>query len=193
MKFELNRPTDYSDKVILNEIKRISKITDKPLTTSKFNKNSKYSSATIRRRFGSWINALKKAGLDDSYLYTDNQKITTESIILELKKVSKKLQSKSFTRKEFENNSEMSRFVFKENNSFNKLMKLAGLEVPLQSRKYTDLECFENLLNVWTFYRRQPKYSEMKMQPSIVGAKTRLDNLRTLCNNRNKGKSNKEE
>lgn len=58
MKFELNRPTDYSDEAVINEIKRVSLIIEKPLTITKFNNNSKYSASTISRRFGSWLQAL---------------------------------------------------------------------------------------------------------------------------------------
>lgn len=171
MKFELNRPTDYSDEAVINEIKRVSLIIEKPLTITKFNNNSKYSASTISRRFGSWLQALSKAGLDETYWHIENQKISTEEIIEELKKVSQKLNSKSFSRKDFEANSAMSRFIFKGENGFNKIMKLAGLEIPLTSRKYTDEERFENLLNVWTHYGRQPNYAEMKSEPSVVGPK----------------------
>jgi 5-methylcytosine-specific restriction endonuclease McrA len=172
MKFELNRPTDYSDEAFINEIIKVSKLIDKkPLTVSKFEKNSRYSVSTIERRFGSWIKALEKSGLDKSYWHLQNRKISTEEIVKELNLVSEILKTKSFTRNEFEVNSSMSRFVFKGSNSFNKIMKLAGLEIPKKSRKYTDLECYENLLIVWTYYGRQPKYSEMKISPSMVGPK----------------------
>ena len=69
----------------------------------------------------------------------------------------------------------MNPYVFKGANSFNKVMKLAGLSTPLKSRKYTDKECFENLLNVWTYYGRQPSYSEIKISPSVVGPKAYIN------------------
>lgn len=171
MKFELNRPTDYSDEAIFYELKRVSLIVGSPLTKSKFNNNSKYCASTIEKRFGGWLQALKKAGLDETYCHLENQKISTAQIIDELMKVARKMNSKSFTRKDFEANSKMTRFVFKGENGFNKIMKLAGLEIPLKSRKYTDEDRFENLLNVWTHYGRQPNYAEMKIKPSVVGPK----------------------
>lgn len=172
MKFELTRPTDYSDDALLFEIKRVATLIDqRPLTTSLFNSNSKYSASTIQRRFGGWIEALKRAGLDESYLHLGNKKVPTEEILAELKRVAEVLHLKSFTREEFDANSNLTRFIFRRENAFNKVMKLAGLDVPKKSRKYTDNECFENLLNVWTYYRRQPSYSEMKNPPSIVGPK----------------------
>ncbi|WP_367914597.1 HNH endonuclease [Leadbetterella sp. DM7] len=172
MKFELSKPTDYSDEAMLAEIKRVVQLVEPPLSVNKFDEVSKYHSSTIRRRFGGWLSALKKAGIKEEYIHTDNRKISPEEIIQELKEVSKKLKSKSFTRNDFEANSEMTRFVFKGRNSFNILMKQAGLEIPLSSRKYTDQERFENLLNVWTYYGRQPTFSEMKTKPSVVGPKS---------------------
>ena len=170
MKFELNRPIDYSNEAIINEIKRVAQIVEKPMTIDKFHSLSKFRYDTIRTRFGSWSKTLKKAGLDKSY-WAINSETSTDEIVEELKRVSEKLNSKSFTTKEFEANSDMSKSVFKGNNSFNKLMKIAGLEIPIISRKYTDEERFENLLNVWTHYGRQPNYAEMKKTPSVVGPK----------------------
>lgn len=104
MKFELNRPTDYSDEAFINEIRRVSRIVEKPLTRIKFNKNSKYSASTLEKRFGSWINALKKAGLDSSYIVqitnkknSSNKIISEEEIINELKRVSKILGKTCFS------------------------------------------------------------------------------------------------
>lgn len=172
MKFELSRPTDYSDEAFLNEIRRVADlVAEKPLTITKFDKNSKYNSSTISKRFGSWLSALEKAGLDKTYWHIENRKISTEEIVTELKRVAEILKSTSFTRSEFVENSSMTKFIFKGDNSFNKIMKLAGLDVPLISRKYEDAERFENLLNVWTYYGRQPKYAEMKVSPSVVGPK----------------------
>lgn len=172
MKFELNRPTDYSDEAIINEIKRCSLVVEKPLTTTKFDNNSKYSAATIAQRFGGWLKALEKAGLDSSYCHLANKRISKEDIINELKRVSAMLGTTCFSQKEFTSNCQISRNVFsKRNGTFNLLMKEAVFTTPLSSRKYTDEERFENLLNVWTHYGRQPTYAEMKKEPSIVGPK----------------------
>jgi len=174
MKFELSRPTDYSDEAIISEIKRVALIVGKPLTIEKFETNSKYNSSTLRRRFGSWSKCLKQAGVDKSY-WTRNSENSTDEIIEELKRVSEKLNSKSFTRKDFETNSDMNRHLFKGNHSFNSLMKIAGLEPTLMGRRYTDEERFENLMNVWIHcqrhYGREPYYAEMKEKPSIIGTK----------------------
>jgi len=171
MIFELKRPNDYSDNALLNEIRRVAQIVDKPITKTKFDKESKYSTSTIEKRFGGWISALQNAGLDESFWHTQNVEITKVEILDELKRVSENIKSHSFSMQQFAENSSMTKYVFKGNNSFNQLMKLAGLEVPKKSRKYRDIDCFENLLKVWTFYGRQPNYSEMSKRPSSVGPK----------------------
>jgi hypothetical protein len=62
-------------------------------------------------------------------------------------------------------------------------LKAAGraaglLEVP-HARRYTEEECFENLLNVWTHYGRPPQYGEMKLPPSVVGPKAYIRRWKT--------------
>jgi 5-methylcytosine-specific restriction endonuclease McrA len=172
MKFELNRPIDYSNEALLSEIKRVVLIVEKPLTVAKFRKNSKYSASVIQRRFGNWKNALKIARIDEAFIYTSNDIITKEIIINELKNVAKILGTNCFSQKEFSEYSYIGRSLFSRKfGSFSKLMKEIGFEIPLKSRKYTDDERFENLLNVWTFYERQPNYAEMKKAPSKVGPK----------------------
>ncbi len=47
----------------------------------------------------------------------------------------------------------------------------ADIKQTKHSKRYTDEECFENLLEVWTYYGRQPKHQEMKQEPSKVGSK----------------------
>ena len=172
MKFELNRPIDYSDEALLNEINRVALITEKPLSVKRFNENSKYNSSTIQKRFGNWKNALKKAGLDESFIYSSNNEITKDILINELKNVSKILGTTCFSQKEFIENCNIGRTVFsKKFGSFNKVMNEIGFTTPLKSRKYSDDERYENLLNVWVFYGRQPNYKEMLKPPSKVGPK----------------------
>jgi hypothetical protein len=42
--------------------------------------------------------------------------------------------------------------------------------VPL-GRRYTDEECFENILALWTHYGKQPVFDELKQAPSVVEPK----------------------
>lgn len=175
IEFKLDRLSDYSDDAILEEILRVADILkERPLTISNFDKESRVNHTTITRRFGNWKNALQKAGLDNSYFHTQNIKKNKEEIILELQRVAKVLGKDSFTAGEFEKASEMSRTssaLYREFGSFKKMMEAAGLISPAVSKRYSDEERYENLLNVWTYYGRQPSHAEMKSTPSIIGPK----------------------
>jgi hypothetical protein len=65
MKFELD---DYNrnipDNLLIEDLASVAKKLDKTsVTHEEYNLNGKYSSTTYLRRFGSWFNALEKAGL----------------------------------------------------------------------------------------------------------------------------------
>jgi hypothetical protein len=49
--------------------------------------------------------------------------------------------------------------------------RAAGLVETAHGRRYTDDECFENLLRVWIHYGRPPMHREMNLPPSEVGPK----------------------
>ncbi len=58
------RRRKYSDEKILEEIRRVTKLVDKPgITSGDFSRCSGITLCTIRRRFGSWPEAVRRAGL----------------------------------------------------------------------------------------------------------------------------------
>lgn len=58
------RRQTYSDEELLSELRQVSdKLSGKPVTISLFNKHARMDAETVRRRFGSWWAALKKADL----------------------------------------------------------------------------------------------------------------------------------
>ncbi|MHC5061877.1 MAG: homing endonuclease associated repeat-containing protein [Planctomycetota bacterium] len=65
MNYNIKRLSDYSNKSLLNEIKRVAKKTGKQkMSYKEFNAaGGRISYNVIRRRFGSWNTALRKAGL----------------------------------------------------------------------------------------------------------------------------------
>jgi hypothetical protein len=84
MNYNVKRLSDYSDDSLLNEIKRVAKKLDKDtLTQKKFNQLSKTNHSTITKRFGSWNNALRKAGLSVKNV----QNISDEELFAEIEKV----------------------------------------------------------------------------------------------------------
>lgn len=175
MQFELNRLTDYSDESLIEELQKVAKkVNASKLTVKLFNENSKTNSSTIQRRFGNWGKALEKAGL--ASLYDDSSmKRTKQEILDELRNVSEKVGGSTITKKLLDEHSkygyEAVRSTF---GSWANALQEANLKQTKHAKRYRDEECFENLLEVWTYYGRQPKYQEMKQEPSKVGAKAYL-------------------
>lgn len=65
MKFELdNYARNVSDDLLIEDLVVVAKkLNKKSITHDEYNREGKYSSSTYLRRFGSWFNALEKAGL----------------------------------------------------------------------------------------------------------------------------------
>jgi hypothetical protein len=63
--FELKHLADYSDEAIIEEIRRVAGNAGADgLTLARFKKDSRVSPNTLRRRFGSWLGALKAGGVE---------------------------------------------------------------------------------------------------------------------------------
>ncbi len=94
-KFTITWLEDTSDEALLNEIRRVAALLpDQLLTTEVFNSQSKISASAVIRRFGSWSEAKRRAGLPDALPeYSDT------AIVDDLKRVSKSFLEESFTNK----------------------------------------------------------------------------------------------
>lgn len=84
MDYKINRLSDYSDESLLNELRRAAKLLNKDtLTEREFAQHGRASYHVITKRFGSWNNALKKAGLtihhatniSDEELFTEIERV----------------------------------------------------------------------------------------------------------------------
>ena len=176
MKFELERLTYYSDDEILGEMQRVSsELGNTPLTRRAFSERSKVHDSTVRRRFGGWRNALRAAGLEDQWAGSHGHGVSPEILLAEIRRVASLLNTDSLTKKDFNANSEyhagaaLSRF-----GSWANAIRKAGLKQSKLARRYSDEECFENLLEVWKHYGRPPKYREMGEAPSVIRGKAYL-------------------
>jgi 5-methylcytosine-specific restriction endonuclease McrA len=172
MRFELRRMSDYSNEAILSEINRVATIITAPkLSRTEFRKHSRVSPQTVRRRFGSWEKALVAAGIGERF-DSSNRPVAPDEVITELQRVSVLLDKESFTQDEFNSCARFSDYnVYRNFGTWHKAMRLAGLNTKPLGKRYTDEECFENLLAVWTHYGRPPFHREMSLVPSQVGSK----------------------
>src|ERR1700685_2333541 len=98
MKFELkpfNR--NASDDELLADLKRIAKQLHKSSVTRNENdEHGRFNSETIKRRFGSWPNALRMANLDQTKKGV--KKISDDKLLADLKLVAKQVQKTSLTK-----------------------------------------------------------------------------------------------
>jgi 5-methylcytosine-specific restriction endonuclease McrA len=160
MKFELERlPKNCSDKVILEEIQRVATLLKKETVITKdLSKHGKIHPSTVIKKFGTWNNALKKAGLRQG----KRRIFTEDEIIQEIKNIAKKLGKDTITTNEFDFNSELmtSNVAYRAFGGWLKALNRAGLN-PSRTYGVTNEEYFENIEKIWRTIGRQPYCSDM--------------------------------
>jgi len=171
-KFELTTLEDYSDEALLDELRRVAaELGGKRLTHDNFNQLARVHSSTIRNRFGSWKNALDRAGINEIIAPRFNP-LTRETVISALRSFAAEFPDLPVTLDEIARRIGVDRgtILRKFGKWKNLLDEVAISPVPL-GRRYTDEECFENIISLWTHYGRQPHFAELKRPPSKVGSK----------------------
>ena len=181
MRFQPTRLADYTDASLLAEVQRVAALVgEASLSTTRFSRHSRVALTTIRRRFGSWREALQAAGLGHMYIEipparisrTLGRELTNDQILNELNRVAAMFDGGTLTVEQFKRvatigpDSVRGRF-----GSWPQALQAAGIESANHGRRYSDQACFENLLRVWQHFGRPPKYQEMNAPPSVVGGK----------------------
>ena len=172
MRFEIEHLESYDNDALLKELRRVAEIVPGPkLTAAQFDAHSKISSSAVRRRFGGWDRALQAAGLGQRF--NDNSIAwTREEVVAQIQIVSRQLQKSHLTRQDLTARCGItSKPINRLFGSWKKALDAAGLSQSVLGRRYTDEECFENMLSMWVHYGRPPRHDEMNRTPSVVGAK----------------------
>jgi HNH endonuclease/Homing endonuclease associated repeat len=185
--FEIDRLAEYSDEAIIAELLRVARNEPhRPLTTRLFHRHSRVSSGTVTRRFGSWDKALAVAGLRDRWLGSRaakliaTKRLTDAEILQALVGLASRLGKTELTWREvtahlpFRGNTLKKRW-----GSVRAAFEAAGLSSTPRGHRYSDEECFDNLLTVWTYHGRSPRLREMREQPSKVGTAPYLERFGT--------------
>jgi hypothetical protein len=180
--FEPNRLAEYTDDALISEIRRVAAIVAKPkLFLTDFHRISRVHSTTLRNRFGGWREALEAADL--AHLYNEPclsgkshkqlaRGMSTTQLLETMKAVAAKLGKGTLTAQEFDEHAAISKYaICRHFGTWSVALEQAGLASVAHGRRYTDEECFENMLMVWTHYARQPEYREMRLPPSRVSGK----------------------
>lgn len=181
MKFELDGLDSYDQDSLKDELRRVaSLIIDKPMTRSEFDKMAKVHSGTIVRRFGTWENALREAGLLSRYsgrAVSERMRlqpakgISNAELINDLRRVVDILGSRTLSRAQFDKLGHVSSSAIERRfGSWKDGLKAAGILLTAHGRRHSADDYFENLLSVWTHLGRQPTNSEMDLPPSRITA-----------------------
>ena len=179
-RFELRRLVEYSDEAILAELRRVSALVpDGAFIESEFERLGRVGRNTIRRRFGSWFKALSVAGL--AHRSTDqiktrgghaSSRMSNDELLSVLRDLANRLGRTTLNKSDVVQHLPFSDGVLRKRwGSMRAALEAAGLEATSLGRRYTDEECFDNMLTVWTHLGRPPTHKEMAEPPSTVGGK----------------------
>ncbi len=185
-RFEISFLDDYTDESLLDEIRRVAALipAGEPLTKTLYQRHSpKVAHTTVRRRFGGWKEALEQAGIghlyhgqpvSDKMRSQPAREFSNRDIIAELKRVHAVVGKEWLTSDDFNAHSVTSEESVRSRfGTFRKGLEAAGIpHHPFKEKQFTDQECFENIVELWTHYGRPPAYREMFQAPSKIQGKT---------------------
>ena len=171
-KFELTTLENYSDENLLAELHRIAaELNGKRLTIEKFNELSRVHYTTLRNRFGSWKNALDLAGISET-IAPRFIPLTREAVIASLRAYATEFPGTPVAKEEIARQLGVDKgSITRRFGKWQDLLSEVGLSSVTLGRRYTDEECYENIVALWMYYGRQPSIAELKQPPSKVGSK----------------------
>ena len=165
---EYHRNTPDED--LINDVKRVAEIYKKnSLTGKEYAEYGKYSYGTLKNRFGSWNEVLKKAGLSltrghyKSHEYCESD----EDFFADVRRVAKQLHKSFITTDDYDNYGKYARTYILKFKQWNNVLQLSGLEKSPHRTgpklKYSDEELFEEIERIWIILGRQPKSRETRI------------------------------
>jgi hypothetical protein len=178
--FELNRLAEYTEEAILSELRRVALVVQEgPITASVIAAHGRVGNNTILRRFGTLGSALDAAGLghrSSSAMKTRGGQIATklsdDDVLRALRRLAEKLGKYLLTQDDVNRHLPFGPEILRKRwGTLRAAFEAAGLAATKHGRRYSDEECFDNLLAVWSHYGRVPTHKEMSLPPSEVGGK----------------------
>lgn len=171
-KFILAKLTDYSDESVLEEVRRVVReIGDERITRQRFDQVARVSSTTLSRKFGSWFQAMDRAGVSQAQVPRPTN-VDRQTVVSAIRQYAENNPGSPPTRDAIEEMLGLHRGAINHHvGRWKDCLSEAGAEQSPLGRRYTDTDCYENIVALWTHYGRQPNFAELKQPPSTVGPK----------------------
>ena len=183
MEFVLNEyHRNTPDEELIEDVKRVADLLKKEsLSCKDYSSYGRFSYGTLRNRFGSWNEVLRRAGLsvEKGRLKFHDYCESDEVFFADLRRVAKLMGRGYVTRTEYEKHG---RFNYgertKKYGGWGSLLKVAGLEqTPFRTgpkQMYSEKELFEEIERVWIKLGRQPSSTDFEKNEFKYGRNTFL-------------------
>lgn len=183
MEFVLNQyHRNTPDEELIEDVKRVADLLKKEsLSCKDYSSHGRFSYGTLRNRFGSWNEVLRRAGLsvEKGRLKFHDYCESDEVFFADLRRVAKLMGRGYVTRTEYEKHG---RFNYgertKKYGGWGSLLKVAGLEkTPFRTgpkQMYSEKELFEEIERVWIKLGRQPSSTDFEKNEFKYGRNTFL-------------------
>lgn len=174
MEYVLNEyHRDITNEELLDDIQRVAKIVNTGyLTRDDYRELGKYSSNTITRRFGSWLNALRLCNIEinDYQIYTSqikhrNREVTDKDLLEDVCHVAEILGKRTISSGEYQKYSKYSaQTCYKRFSSWENTLNNAGLDpfVQVPAHKIPDDDLLAEIGRMWEALGRQPTSTDIK-------------------------------
>ena len=174
-KFEPNKLLNYDDNSIIAELKRVyfNHFDGQPMTTKDFDRLSRVSAGTVIKRFTSWNNALKKAGIK---IFNEFSKPIIKTDIEKLIQFNKgEYLTFVFYRKNGGKYSESTIKRYFENKKWAEILASEFFLYPIrkiiivdkQAEVKTEVQLFDEIKKGWNELGRRPTYSEFRSKANF--------------------------
>jgi hypothetical protein len=181
--FEPASLPDWAEATLIAEIRRVAALVpDGVLSRRRFREHARVSDRTVRRRFGSWEQALTRAGHGHRYGGGSAARLKSvgavralsdEALLETVREVARKLGRDTLGWHDVNAHGRVGAQALRRRfGAWDQVMRRAGLRAAPTSRRYSDAELFANLRAAWTRLGRQPTCYEIADAPARINMNT---------------------
>jgi hypothetical protein len=139
------------------------------ITKELYDEHGRWCSATMRKRFGNWNEALCRAGIQPTKLMS----IPPEDVLQDIKAVAATLGTSTLSFTQYRTLGRYTdRPIYRNFGDWAGAARAAGLTPAFEQLEVTDELCFEAIEAAWQRVGRQPRQSDVQKPESLVAEQT---------------------